>query len=1200
MKLLPLHPRRSASPPPRSASPPQKICFTPVVPLRPRRNSALPHDFRVDCELCRHWGLSRRTGAKQNCAGGVEERRGRSRFFAGAKQNGAGAKQNGGGEEEGPVLPGRDRMAFPLDSHGPRSGVLLGFGAAEVPSFPMEGLGFPNWPQNRDQLYGTTAVPNFSMLQTLNNSGGGGVPIGLPYVNGKENQRPLDGATEDADLLEHVRAKQHAHLMSHMHQLQARQREQQEQLLRQQMEQLARIHQEQEKMKSLLVAQRTGHWGGEVKAHTSPKQRSPPRSKSGLSPTGSRQPLSPSHRPWGSRSPPRSGPGSSPSRPRSTLPDALARASMSPRRLAQSFLPQDDLPEAREAHDHVGPARTQVPVPVPAPDSDLGSVMDDGPPLEMEGVFPLPETASEMEDDQSEAHVQEQGNKGDVKVNTTPPRSPPEDSSNYSQGSGTPEDERPIKPLSAGRPKTFEQLLEEKLHLEESKDTESVDGPKQKATKRPFLRKGQGLARFGLTQNRIAGKTTTPSEEVQENRTTSQTGRSTTQKTSTLSTPPTSSTMRQPKRLITTLKLKPQPVRKSVAVTKERVASQPTVAKEPVNNSDFPPVEKLEDEELKEFELLERMAANTSSFIGSTPARANMYRSQGPPGSLRQPVIKSDEEDQEMNEDGEDVNLEQTLEEGDSDLDQTIKEQPEGGDWEQDEKKEGKRDSPQGTATLAISSDPTCTIHAHDDIAAVSSQALNVDFDDDDSWGDMSNKGLEEDDHDTTLDDSIISGAPPLDTSTPPAKANKPGFSRRQNSPLPDSDEVPAPVSVEPPPTSELVAKLFSKLKPAKPKVSAEQVQELQDELQRREQRWQASLNRMKNQLQAAQNESQELREELRMMEKHRLEAWSKAETKKKDHTTVKAFQKQKVTKETSPNKDEEKMTSEDSDKSPEMSAPPKSQLQSYTIKDRKDKTTKHFPKDEFDSDIDAIPEETPRKIPVAVALEEHPSGVKTSDGPKPRRPLQRKKAVKFAGDGDLSLEDEDSDGVEQLQHADGKMENVLKDGRRVITFNNGTRKEISADGQTLIVTFFNGDIKQIMPDQRVIYYYAEAQTTHTTYPDGLEILQFPNSQMEKHYPDGTKEITFPDQTIKYLFPNGDEESIFQDGTVLRVSKSGDRVFEFANGQREIHTLNYKKREYPDGTVKTVYPDGKQETRYSNGRIRVKDKDGNVIVDKKM
>ncbi|KAI8494269.1 hypothetical protein Bbelb_280290 [Branchiostoma belcheri] len=81
MKLLPLRPRRSASP--------------------PAGNFTHGYDFRVDCELCRHWGLSRRTGAKQNCAGGVEERRGRSRFFVGAKQNGAGAKQNGGGEEEG-------------------------------------------------------------------------------------------------------------------------------------------------------------------------------------------------------------------------------------------------------------------------------------------------------------------------------------------------------------------------------------------------------------------------------------------------------------------------------------------------------------------------------------------------------------------------------------------------------------------------------------------------------------------------------------------------------------------------------------------------------------------------------------------------------------------------------------------------------------------------------------------------------------------------------------------------------------------------------------------------------------------------------------------------------------------------------------------------------------------------------------------
>lgn len=41
----------------------------------------------------------------------------------------------------------------------------------------------------------------------------------------------------------------------------------------------------------------------------------------------------------------------------------------------------------------------------------------------------------------------------------------------------------------------------------------------------------------------------------------------------------------------------------------------------------------------------------------------------------------------------------------------------------------------------------------------------------------------------------------------------------------------------------------------------------------------------------------------------------------------------------------------------------------------------------------------------------------------------------------------------------------------------------------------------------------------------------------------------------------------------------------------------FQRREYPDGTVKTVYDDGRSETRYGNGRIRVKDSAGNVITD---
>uniref|UniRef100_A0A674K8L4 Centromere protein J C-terminal domain-containing protein n=1 Tax=Terrapene triunguis TaxID=2587831 RepID=A0A674K8L4_9SAUR len=179
------------------------------------------------------------------------------------------------------------------------------------------------------------------------------------------------------------------------------------------------------------------------------------------------------------------------------------------------------------------------------------------------------------------------------------------------------------------------------------------------------------------------------------------------------------------------------------------------------------------------------------------------------------------------------------------------------------------------------------------------------------------------------------------------------------------------------------------------------------------------------------------------------------------------------------------------------------------------------------------------------------------------------------------------------------KVEEVLTDGRRIITFRNGTKKEISADKRMTVVTFFNGDVKKVMPDQRVIYYYADAQTTHTTYPNGLEVLQFPNNQIEKHHPDGTKEIVFPDQTMKRFYDGGLEETVFPDGTVVKIEKNGNKMVMFSNGQKEIHTSQFKRREYPDGTIKTVYSSGQQETKYSSGRVRIKDEEGNIILNKK-
>ena len=53
--------------------------------------------------------------------------------------------------------------------------------------------------------------------------------------------------------------------------------------------------------------------------------------------------------------------------------------------------------------------------------------------------------------------------------------------------------------------------------------------------------------------------------------------------------------------------------------------------------------------------------------------------------------------------------------------------------------------------------------------------------------------------------------------------------------------------------------------------------------------------------------------------------------------------------------------------------------------------------------------------------------------------------------------------------HMTSQVETVQEDGSRCIVFPNGTHKVISGDGKTVTVHFFNGDIKQIKPDQTVV-----------------------------------------------------------------------------------------------------------------------------------
>ncbi|XP_026175017.1 uncharacterized protein LOC113137513 isoform X2 [Mastacembelus armatus] len=179
---------------------------------------------------------------------------------------------------------------------------------------------------------------------------------------------------------------------------------------------------------------------------------------------------------------------------------------------------------------------------------------------------------------------------------------------------------------------------------------------------------------------------------------------------------------------------------------------------------------------------------------------------------------------------------------------------------------------------------------------------------------------------------------------------------------------------------------------------------------------------------------------------------------------------------------------------------------------------------------------------------------------------------------------------VHQAQQTE--VEQLLSNGCSLVTFTNGTKTAVSSEQKTRTVTFFNGDVTHILEDGKVVHYYASSQTTHTTYPTGVEVLHFPNKQIEKRHPGGKREILFPDQTIKHLEPDGSERTIFPDGTIVQLSPCGEKMVDFPNGQREVHTSQYKRREYPDGTVKTIFPNGRQETKYASGRVHIKEKHG--------
>lgn len=73
------------------------------------------------------------------------------------------------------------------------------------------------------------------------------------------------------------------------------------------------------------------------------------------------------------------------------------------------------------------------------------------------------------------------------------------------------------------------------------------------------------------------------------------------------------------------------------------------------------------------------------------------------------------------------------------------------------------------------------------------------------------------------------------------------------------------------------------------------------------------------------------------------------------------------------------------------------------------------------------------------------------------------------------------------------KKEVINEDGSKDVYYPNGNLKKISADGMTIKVLYFNKDIKETNVNEGTVkYYYAETRTWHTSFLDGLEILEFP------------------------------------------------------------------------------------------------------------
>ena len=146
---------------------------------------------------------------------------------------------------------------------------------------------------------------------------------------------------------------------------------------------------------------------------------------------------------------------------------------------------------------------------------------------------------------------------------------------------------------------------------------------------------------------------------------------------------------------------------------------------------------------------------------------------------------------------------------------------------------------------------------------------------------------------------------------------------------------------------------------------------------------------------------------------------------------------------------------------------------------------------------------------------------------------------------------------------SDGKIINLYTNNKKEIIFQSGVKKEIFDDGYQL-VHFPNGDMKQSLQDGKKIYYFFDAKTVQTTFPNGVNVFKFNNNQIEKHYPDGSKFIIFPDGSKRRVSKDGIENNYLSDEEEIDIKNQNKFFTEDFNIKGDSEQLFMSEGEVED------------------------------------